>query len=98
MWLTLMALNGAERVLEIDVEDVDLIATMKAMAIKRNVAGQITKAMSARKVNKSELARRMNTSRAALDRLLGTTKTTLTLMTLQAAATALRRRLTIQLT
>ena len=41
-----------------------------AVAIKRVLARQISQEMIDRKLTKSDMARRMNTSRAALDRLL----------------------------
>ena len=43
------------------------------------------------------MARRMNTSRAALDRLLDPDNPSVTLLTLQKAATALDKRLKIEL-
>ena len=68
-----------------------------AVAIKRVIAWQINEAMKAQHMTKTELAKRMNTSRAALNRLLDETDPSLTLTTLARAAAALGRKLNIQL-
>jgi antitoxin HicB len=44
--------------------------TVQAGALKKVVAHQLGEAMKAQKLTKVEMARRMNTSRSALDRLL----------------------------
>ena len=53
--------------------------------------------MEREKINKIEMARRMNTSRAALDRLLNPANTSVTLQTLCKAARAIGRNLRIEL-
>jgi len=53
--------------------------------------------MKRAKINKVEMARRMNTSRAALDRLLDPGNGSVTLQTLCRAARAVGRDLRIQL-
>lgn len=68
-----------------------------AQAIKRVVSWQIQKAMKAKNLTKTELAARMGTSRAALDRLLDDKDTGLTLTTLDRAARALGKRVKIEL-
>ena len=70
---------------------------VESAAVKRVVALQIADAMERHNVSKAELARRMRTSRVAVDRLLDTTTGSVTLGTLQRAATALGCRLKVQL-
>lgn len=60
-----------------------------AIAVKRVIAWQIDKAMKVKGVNKSTLAKRMQTSRTVVDRILDATDTGLTLDTMTRAATAL---------
>ena len=68
-----------------------------AVAIKRVLARQISQQMIDRKLTKSDMARRMNTSRAALDRLLDPENDAVTLNTLSKAATAVGRQLHFEL-
>lgn len=53
--------------------------------------------MKEHKLSKSEMARRMQTSRSALDRLLDASNASVTLRTLDRAARALGRQLRIAL-
>ena len=68
-----------------------------AAAIKRVLARQIEHAMKEEQLSKAELARRMRTSRAALDRLLDPQNESLTLHTLYKAAAAVGRRVRLEL-
>ena len=68
-----------------------------ATAIKRVLARQIEAAMREKKFSKAEMARRMNTSRAALDRLLDPEYEAVTLSTLRKAAAAVGRGLRLEL-
>ena len=68
-----------------------------AVALKRVIAWQIAEEMKAQQITKTELAKRMHTSRAALNRLLDETDPSLTLTTLASAAAALGRKVNIQL-
>lgn len=68
-----------------------------ATAVKRVIAWQIEQEMKAQKLSKTALASRMRTSRAALNRLLDASDTSLTLTTLASAATALGKHLRIEL-
>jgi antitoxin HicB len=72
-------------------------AEVDAAALKRVVALQIEDEMKRAHVSKASLARRMRTSRVAVDRLLDTTQGSVTLNTLGRAATALGRRLKVEL-
>ena len=66
-------------------------------AAKRTVALQLEKMMKSRKLSKKAMAARMHTSRAALDRLLDTSNTSVTLHTLGKAAQLVGRKLKIEL-
>jgi antitoxin HicB len=66
-------------------------------AIKRVLARQLEAAMKEKHVSKAEMARRMRTSRAALDRLLDPDYSAVTLSTLRKAATAVGRQLRLEL-
>jgi DNA-binding Xre family transcriptional regulator len=68
-----------------------------AVALKRVIAWQIAEEMKVQQITKTELARRMHTSRAALNRLLDESDPSLTLTTLASAAAALGRKVNIQL-
>jgi antitoxin HicB len=68
-----------------------------AGAIKRILAQQVAAAMKERHLSKAEMARRMQTSRAALDRLLDPDYDAVTLSTLRKAATAVGRELRVEL-
>ncbi len=75
----------------------DVAAEVNAAALKRVVALQIEDEMKRSHVSKAALARRMRTSRVAVDRLLDTSHGSVTLSTLGRAATALGRRLKVEL-
>jgi antitoxin HicB len=68
-----------------------------ANAIKRVLARQVEAAMKERHFSKAEMARRMRTSRAALDRLLDPDYDAVTLSTLRKAAAAVGRQLRLEL-
>ena len=68
-----------------------------AAAVKRVLARQVEAAMKEQHVSKAEMARRMHTSRAALDRLLDPLNDGVTLATLQKAATAVGRQIHLEL-
>jgi DNA-binding Xre family transcriptional regulator len=68
-----------------------------APAIKRVLARQLEAAMKEQQVTKTEMARRMRTSRAALDRLLDPEHDSVTLATLRRAAAAVGRDLRLEL-
>ncbi len=68
-----------------------------AAAIKRVLARQVAEAMKERHLTKAAMARKMATSRAALDRLLDPAYEAITLSTLQKAAAAVGRQLRLEL-
>jgi hypothetical protein len=67
------------------------------VATKRVLAWRIAELMKKQRVTKTVLAKRMKTSRAALDRLLDDTNTAVTLQTMGRAAAVLGQELTITL-
>ena len=69
-----------------------------AVAIKRRVVWQIAQAMKAQGLSKVQLARRMGTSRSALDRLLDPDNDSVTLRTLARVAAVLEAELRVTLT
>ena len=74
-----------------------ILEETRAAALKETVAWQLLKTMKKEKINKVEMARRMRTSRAALDRLLDPHNTSVTLQTLCRAARAIGRDVRIEL-
>ena len=69
----------------------------QAVAIKRVLAWQIEEAMKKGDLTKAEMARRMNTSRSQLDRLLDPENQAVSLDTLARAAHAVGRNLKLDL-
>lgn len=74
-----------------------ILEEVNAVAVKRIIAWQIEQAMKKQKLTKTELASRMHTSRAALNRLLDEKDTSLTLTTLTGVAAALGKKLHVEL-
>ncbi|MDR3754075.1 MAG: helix-turn-helix domain-containing protein [Terracidiphilus sp.] len=68
-----------------------------ATALKRVLARQLAVAMKEKQLSKAEMARRMRTSRAALDRLLDPEHDAVTLSTLRKAALAVGRQVRLEL-
>jgi len=79
------------------LEEQGLLEEATAVAVKRYIAFQLAREMSEKNLSKSEMARRMATSRSALDRLLDPSNSSVTLQTLQSAAQALGGRLKVEL-
>jgi antitoxin HicB len=74
-----------------------LLETSEAAAAKRVIAFQIAQEMRRHKLTKSEMASRMKTSRPALERLLDPANSSVTLSTLERAASAVGRKLKVEL-
>ncbi|MHB1398338.1 MAG: XRE family transcriptional regulator [Trichloromonadaceae bacterium] len=72
-----------------------ILADVEATAAKRVLAYQIQHEMENQRLTKTEMAVKMRTSRAAVNRLLDPQNTAVTLNTLEQAATALGKRLRI---
>ena len=80
------------------LKEESLFEQVQATAIKRVIAYQIAEEMKRNKITKTEMASRMKTSRAALERLLDPDNPSITLFTLERAASALGKRLKVELT
>ena len=74
-----------------------MLEEVTAVAMKRVIAWQIAQEMKAQQLTKTALAKRMHTSRAALNRLLDENDSSLTLTTLASAAAALGKKVNLQL-
>lgn len=79
------------------LEDEGLLAQTTAEAVKRILAWQVSEAMKSENISKTEMARRMQTSRAALDRLLDPENSSVTLRTMHRAAAVLGKQIRMEL-
>lgn len=79
------------------LKDEGIYEDVTAGAIKRVLVSQILQAMEAEHISKSTMARRMNTSRTQLDRLLDPQHTKIQLDTLYKAASAVGREIKMEL-
>jgi len=79
------------------LEEDGTLAQAHAVAIKRVLAWRVGQAMAEEKLSKTEMARRMRTSRAALNRLLDPQNPSVTLLTMDKAAAVLGKRLKVEL-
>lgn len=77
------------------LENEGLLAEVEATAIKRVIAFQIIDLMQKHNLSKTDMARRMKTSRSSIDRLLDPKNESVTLQTLERAALALGKRLQV---
>ena len=80
------------------LEEEKLLAETEAIAVKRVLAFQIQQLMEKELITKTDMARRMKTSRSALNRLLDPSNVSVTLQTLERAAFALGKKLHLELT
>jgi hypothetical protein len=74
-----------------------LLADCQYQALKEMLADQLRRAMADERLSKAAMARRMNTSRRQLDRLLEPNGENITLATMSKAARAVGRKLQIEL-
>ncbi len=79
------------------LEEEGFLAEVEATALKRVIVYQVEELMKRQQLTKTEMARRMQTSRASLNRLLDPSNPSITLQTLERAAAALGKRLRIEL-
>lgn len=79
------------------LEEEGMLAQAEAVAIKRVIAFQLAETMKKEHISKTEMAKRMNTSRSAVDRLLDPLNTSITLATIESAVNAMGKRLQIQM-
>lgn len=75
----------------------DLLEDATVIAVKRTIAWQIKKEMELQNITKTNLAKRMKTSRNAINRLLDDSNTYLTLTILVKAAVALNKTIRVEL-
>jgi DNA-binding Xre family transcriptional regulator len=79
------------------LKDEEIYEVVTARAIKRVLVRQLDDLMRREEISKTELASRMKTSRAQLDRLLDPENESVTLGTLARAAQAVGRHLRMEL-
>ena len=79
------------------LSDEELIEDVEAVAVKRVLAYQIKEMMETQHLSKTEMAWRMQTSRAALERLLDPENRSVTLNTMDRAARSLGKRIRLTL-
>ena len=75
----------------------NLLAESEAVAIKRVIAFEVQKSMEEKHISKTEMAKRMGTSRSALTRLLDPLNNSITLATIETALAAIGKRVQIQI-
>ena len=80
------------------LRDEGVLDEAEAVATKRVIAYQLAQEMERANISHSELARRMKTSRSSVERLLDPSNPSVTLVTLERAASAIGKRLKVQLT
>ncbi len=73
-----------------------VLEEVEVRAVKRGLALKLARLAQEQEVTKSEMASRMKTSRAAVDRLLDANNPSITLTTLGKAARALGRKIKIE--
>ncbi len=79
------------------LEEEGILEEVTTTATKRVLAWRIAELMKKQNVTKSQMARRMKTSRGAIDRLLDDQNTSVTLQTMGRAAAVLGKQLSITL-
>lgn len=89
--------NHWGQTLESFLEEEGMLDDANAYATKKILAWQISEAMKEQGISKSDMAKKMKTSRSSLDRLLDPDNGSLNLATMERAATALGRKVMIQL-
>lgn len=79
------------------LQEEDILEEVEERALKQVIALQVAGLLKQKRLSKSEMAARMKTSRAALNRLLDVNNPSATLGTLAKAARALGRKVSIKL-
>ena len=79
------------------LEEEGILGEVEARALKQAVVIQFARLLEEKELTKAEMAVRMKTSRAAVDRLLDASNPSVTLVTLGKAARVLGRKLKIEL-
>ena len=78
------------------LEEENLLPEVEILAIKRAIAVQLRQIMEQEAITKTQLARRMGTSRAALDRILDPGNSSITVTTIGKAAAALGKKVELR--
>ncbi len=73
------------------------LAEVEAIATKRVLAWQLVSLMHEKRITKTEMAKKMKTSRSALDRLLDPDNSSVTLGTMDKAAAVFGKHLHVEL-
>jgi antitoxin HicB len=79
------------------LKDQGILGDVEARALKQALSLQLDRLLKEKEMTKTQMAARMKTSRAAVDRLLDASNSSVTLNTLGKAACALGRKLKIEL-
>ena len=79
------------------LDEEGILAETEARALKQAISLQISRLVKEELLTKTEMAARMKTSRAVVDRLLDASNSSVTLNTLGKAARALGRKIKIEL-
>ena len=79
------------------LEEENILAESDAVAIKRVIAFEVKKSMEEEHVTQTEMAKKMNTSRSALARLLDPLNNSITLATIETALAAIGKRVEIKI-
>jgi DNA-binding Xre family transcriptional regulator len=79
------------------LEEEGILEKVEDVAIKRVIALQLQEEINKKKITKTKLAQKMKTSRSSLNRLLDPDDEAITFKTLKRAASALDKKLVIQL-
>lgn len=79
------------------LDEEGILGEVETRALKQAMSLQISRLLKKQSLTKAEMAARMKTSRAAVDRLLDASNTSVTLTTLGKAASALGRKVKIEL-
>ena len=74
-----------------------ILEEVEARALKQALSLQLDRLLKKQEISKTQMAARMKTSRAAVDRLLDASNSSVTLNTLGKAARALGRKVKIEL-
>ena len=79
------------------LEEENILAESDSIAIKRVIAFEVEKSMQEKHITKTEMAKRMGTSRSSLTRLLDPLNNSITLATIETALAAIGKRVQIQI-
>lgn len=73
------------------LQEEKILAEVEALALKKVISWQLQREMESQKITKEAMAKRMKTSRSAVERLLGPSNSALILKNLERAALAVKK-------